>query len=249
MRGVLGNGQHIQTLQLGYVTSGRDKLSLVPGNNQAYVHSFLGYNGNSSATDIGLGVSLANAASAFRVYAGAVSTVPAEVTTSVQAGTATTIVDTTTGHGFMIEAKRRFGYVTFTLSQAQTGSPVYVYEYWNGSAWSTLTTAQVASYGSTGLTYLTFNPPSDWAIGDGGTGYNGGYAIRVRATTAPTQAVQVTALRVAYWYSYRLQVPTQGQLQVIFDSHPAVLEAGEALVPYFSTASNANSVEVAFQVI
>jgi hypothetical protein len=32
------------------------------------------------------------------------------------------------------------------------------------------------------------------------------------------------------------------------DDHPKLLESGEALQPYFSTASNASSIEAAYQV-
>lgn len=118
-----------------------------------------------------------------------------DATATVQAGTAVSIFTTTNNDGFLAYGIQQFNKLTFTVSQAATGSPVYTYEYWNGSAWTALTGVTAPDLTTTGSNDLTFNIPSNWAVGDGteGGGNNAYYAIRVLATTAPTTAVQVTS--------------------------------------------------------
>lgn len=246
MSGAIGNHYNIETFQRGYPTQGTLSFTLVANNMQVFLHSFSAFNAGGGATDIGLGIAHANPT--WSLYTGNVNGgSPVNVTSTVQAGTATSIFDTTNNDGFMVESTKLFGYLTFTISQVQSGSPVYSYQYWNGVSWATLLTNQVPVYTGTGVVHLTFNPPGDWVKGDNGMGANNGYSIRVRSTTAGGQAVQITALRVAHWLCYRQTVPSVGQVQVIFDQHPKLLESGEAIVPYYSTASNLNSIEAAFQ--
>ncbi len=247
MNTAVGNRYPIQLTQKAYPTIGQTSFTLVASTNQIYLHSFCAFNANTSSCDLGLGVAHTNPT--WKLYTGNVNTGTAatDSTSSIQAGTSTSLVDTTANHGFMIESTKQFGYVAINLTQAETGSPVYSYQYWNGASWATLNMNQTPVYTSTGYIYLTFNPPTDWAVGDGGLGANTGYSIRVRATTHTTQAILATSVRVARWFCYRQAVPASSQLQVIFDNHPNLLEVSEALVPYFQTANNLNSIEAAFQ--
>jgi hypothetical protein len=121
------------------------------------------------------------------------------LTTNVQAGTAVTIFTTTNNDGFLAYGILPFNRLSLTVSQAATGAPVYTYEYWNGSAWTALSGVSAPTLTATGSTTLSFNIPSNWAVGDGteGGGNNAYYAIRVLATTAPTTAVQITSLTPA----------------------------------------------------
>lgn len=242
----VGNRYGIQIFQAGYPSIGQSSFTLVSSTNQINLHSISAFNSGGSACDVGL--SIVNATSTWKLYIGNVNNgTPTNKTSTIQAGSTVNIFDTTTNNGFMVECSKVFGYLTFNLSQAQSGSPVYSYQYWNGTSWATLNTNQVpASYG-TGYNYVTFNHPVDWVKGDNGLGSNDGYAIRVRSTTAGGQAVQASSLRVGRWIAYRNSVATLNGLQAIFDQHPLLLDNSEALAPYFSTATSTNSIEAAYQ--
>lgn len=122
-----------------------------------------------------------------------------DVTTAIQAGTATTIFPTgTSNYGMLIQGATTFGRVNFTISQASTGSPVYTYEYWNGAAWTALTiTGSAPSFSTTGVKQLLFTIPADWKVSsDVGAADPTKYSIRILATTAPLTAVQTTSIEV-----------------------------------------------------
>ncbi len=119
-------------------------------------------------------------------------------TATIQAGTATTIYTTTNNDGYLAYGVQPFNKITFTVSQASTGAPVYTYEYWNGSAWTTFTPSTLPTFTATGSTFVAFTAPTAWAAGDGTevAGNTAYYAIRALATTAPTAAVQITSMTV-----------------------------------------------------
>lgn len=136
--------------------------------------------------------------SRWQLYSRIAATPNVDRTATVQAGTAVTIFTTTNNDGFLVYGVNPFNKVTMTISQIQTGSPVYTYEYWNGSAWTTLTLTTTPVYTATGSVFLEFVAPTAWAVGDG-TEVGGNvlyYTIRALATTAPTQAVQITRMVV-----------------------------------------------------
>jgi hypothetical protein len=119
-------------------------------------------------------------------------------TATIQAGTATTIYTTTNNDGYLAYGVNPFNKITFVVSQASTGAPVYTYEYWNGSAWTAFTPTTLPTFTATGTTSLIFDAPSAWAAGDG-TEVGGSvlyYTIRALATTAPATAVQITSMTV-----------------------------------------------------
>lgn len=135
----------------------------------------------------------------WQLYSRIAATPNVDRTSAIQAGTATTIFTTTNNDGFLIYGVQKFDKVTMTISQASTGSPIYTYEYWNGSAWASLTTTAVPDYTTLASDTLEFSIPSNWAAGDG-TEVGGNvlfYTIRALATTAPSTAVQITSLAIA----------------------------------------------------
>lgn len=81
---------------------------------------------------------------------------------------------------FYIGSSDKFNGVTFTLGTPGVGSGI-TWEYWNGSAWSTLSCVDGSS-GFTSTGELTFTPPDAWNA----TPVNGDncYWIRARVTTA-----------------------------------------------------------------
>jgi hypothetical protein len=81
---------------------------------------------------------------------------------------------------FYIGSSSKFNGVTITMGTPGIGSGI-TWEYWDGSAWVTLTTVDGTS-GFTSTGELTFNPPDDWDL----TLVNSQsyYWIRARITTA-----------------------------------------------------------------
>ena len=81
--------------------------------------------------------------------------------------------------------------IAFAVSQIQTGSPVFVVEFWDGAAWTAGTIVTAPAFTATGTTVGTYKPAGTWAIAGSGTNVPAdAYNVRLRATTAPTQAIQ-----------------------------------------------------------
>ena len=147
--------------------------------------------------------------SRWQLYSRIAATPNVDRTTTLQAGTATDIFTTTNNDGFLVYGVNTFDKITFTISQIQTGAPVYTYEFWNGTIWTALTMTTTPVYTATGSVFAAFNIPSTWVPGDG-TEVGGNvlyYTIRVLATTAPGQAVKITSLTVTNT-SYEVAPPT-----------------------------------------
>lgn len=153
---------------------------------------------------------------------------------------------TTNNDGFVIQAAEKFGIVGLTIATTQGGSPTYEYTYWNGSSWATLTTVENPSYASAADTYLVFNEPVDWAAlassdtpvaTDGLTA--GYYAIRARATTAPSTAPIATIAWVIRLLDY-IKVLPAGYAAVRTSAEGIKVPPGHSVIPYCSTASSAN---------
>lgn len=247
MNGVIGNKQGLSAEALEYPTQATSTVLVSPAaNQQLYVHDITAYNATSSAMDIGLGFRYA--AAAWKLYTVGASNV--DVTALIQAGSAVNLFDTTNNHGVIIQNKGRFGLIIMDISQAQTGSPVYQYQYWNGG-WTSLTVNSTPVYTGTGYVALAFVPPVDWVQGNGSAvatlaNGNAGYCLKILATSAPSQAVQITDFQLAKLWAYR-NITAKGSVSVRFEMHPKLLESGEALQPFFATADVRNSVEFSYQ--
>ena len=241
-----GNRQNIKVQNVAYPTRATSSALSASSTQQLLVHSVSAYNSAGSALNIGLGARLSTAA--WKLYTlGASNT---DVTSTIQAGTAVSVLPTTTNYGFYVQAKSVFGMLVFNISQAETGSPVYEYTYWNGSTFATLVTLDTIAYTSTGEMCVVFNPPADWAQGHNSQltdlSYGAGYVIRVRATTAPGTAVKFNSLNVARMWVTQ-QVPSKGMIAADFSNRPIVLDSGESVQPYFQTLSTAHSVVIYYQ--
>lgn len=138
--------------------------------------------------------------SRWELWARIAATPNVDKTAAIQAGTASTIITTTNNDGYLVYGVNPFNKVSLTISTAATGgSPVYTYEYWNGSAWTAFTPTTLPDYTAVGSTFFAFTAPSAWAAGDGTevAGNTTYYAIRVLATTAPSSTgVNVTSVTV-----------------------------------------------------
>lgn len=246
----VGNRQNVQTFECSFPTQGKDLVLGSPDSSkQLIVHSIAAFNNSVSACNIGIGMRYST--SAWKIYQLTASVT--DVTAAIDGGTATAIFDTTTNHGFYVQCKNRFNMLVMNVAQAQSGSPVYEYTYWNGSAWTALTLINAPDYTGTGAAYVVFAAPVDWAQGSGGAIVStiqgaSGYVIRVRATTAGGQNVTINSLQLNKFYAYRSGIASKQQLQVKFDMRPEILEGGEGVAAYFSVTDSLNMVDVAYQI-
>lgn len=165
------------------------------------------------------------------------------VGSAINAGTTTAIFSGTANDGYVVQSRDMFGMIGLSIVQQRAGG-VYEYTYWNGSSFVTLTTLEVANYNSVGDNWTVFQPPSDWVVG-GTAGLNQSeYSIRVRSTTPPAVgSVTANTIWVAKFLEFYEGIPNNASVQMSFpDSKPLLLEGGETLIPYFSSAAAANQV-------
>lgn len=235
------NRDNISVLQTAYPNQSLTAALSAPANKQLLINSIAAVNGSAADMDIAIGHSINNSEWEVLVTDNSVET---DVTTAIQAGTATSVIGTTNNDQFIVQAKEKFGFIAFDVSQAQAGSPVYTYTYYNGSSFVTLTLISSVSYAATGVQIALFLPPVDWTADA-----DGFYAIRVRATTAPSQAVQIDSMKVCRVLAYREEIQSKGQLQVLFElPKQLLLQAGEEIVPYFSFSNASNIIEASYQI-
>lgn len=171
-----------------------------------------------------------------------------DTTDAQDAGTGDFAISTagTNNDGYVIQALDKFNVVNLVISTAQNGAGTAEYNYWNGSAWTSLPTISVPTVTSTGTVSLVFLTPIDWAplisadapvATDGLTA--GYYAIRVRYTTAPvTTAGLLTGISIVKLKDY---------VENVADGTSAYLELTDlkipyraGIVPFCSTANAAN---------
>lgn len=216
-----------------------------PSNKQLSMHSISLYNGMSVALDIGAAIGFNS--SGWKLWQ--ITASATNVTSTIQAGTAVNLFDTTNNHGFIVQAKSQFSLVAMNISQVQSGSPVYTYEYYNGSSWSALSLKSSPVYTSTGNVVIAFLPPFDWVVGDNSAGTDSSmYSIRVLATTASGQAVKANYMALGQFLAFREHIAPQQALSINFNTMRDLLEGGSFILPYFSSASANNAIEAAYQV-
>jgi len=242
----MGAHQRLQLLSSSYSDQGLTLAFPAPTAEQLEVYSVKAVNGLPAENALGLYHTIA--APHFKLYK-ILAAGDADFTSIVQAGTAVSIFNTTNNDGCLFQAKEKFNMIAFNISQAETGSPVYAYTYYNGSSYSTLTLLNTPSYTATGIQVLLFEPPVDWAVGDGTEDADSTlYSIRVISTTAPSQAVQINSLRLGRLLAYSDAVAPSGALEVDFDKDPLLLQIGETILPFFSYTDSSNRLELAYKV-
>lgn len=231
----------IRTLACGYKEKGKTAPISTPSNQQLAVHYARAINRSGGAIDVGIMKKLSSGR--WKIY-GLVGGVASDLTSAIQAGTASTIFTTTNNDGFLVAADVFFGLFGLTVSQAENGVPVYTYKYFNGTSFTTLTTIESVTAYSAADQFNVFYPPLDWAKGSGVAGTDSSkYYIQVLATTAPGQAVKVTNA----WAAQPLKLSPQlaNNADLVFDvsqERPIPFEQGESLIPYFGGSANAANI-------
>lgn len=219
-------------------------------------------NDSASTVLMGIGARLANAKWIAGQWATATSAFTDDTTDAQDAGASDVALQTTTANdGHIIACLEKFTAVVYDVGTAAVdsggaGGVTGEWTYWNGAAWSALTTLAVSGtsrFYVAGRNEVLFAAPTDWATATSTeiTGLNAGswYAIRYRATAEPdTTAALATTIQV--WDALRVvrgQIAANTTEVLINASDEGVLVAGagEGLVVCTTTADADNFVSMA----
>ena len=235
----------LSSFSTGYPYNARAAALLPQGNDgQVRLVSARVINNSGSTSDIGL---FQKFGSSFN-FLSATASAATDITASLLAGNTDTIIATAINDGFLVGSKNQFNLIGLFLMQAQTGAPVYAFEYWNGTAWTALNTiaAPTAFSNVTTETLIVFGSPVDWAVGATGlTGLDPSqFYIRVIATTATTQAVTANSVWVASMLDFMPSALTGSSLYWSVENKDLALgfSGSDGLLPYFATAGAKNLV-------
>lgn len=242
----------LQVICAGYTQNCTLPVLSPPTGKQINLFSAKVVNQSGSASDLAIGVTNALATWKFYQITAANTPTSTDYTAGIQGSGAVNIFDTTINDGFMVGCQTQFNVIGLTISQAQTGSPVYLYQYWNGSSWATLTPlASPATY-AVGTQLVVFAAPQDWVQGSNvATGGASGYFyIKATATTAPSQIVQADAAWVVSFLEYMPQVANELSAEFkVFDSVlPLVLSGTAAVIPYFGVSNAKNTMRIVYSI-
>lgn len=238
----------LQYANIGYAQNGKDPAISCPSNQQLHIYSATAKNHSGGAIDVGILKRLPD--SAFKVYKYvAIGSVVTDVSTVIT-GTSKDFFEAN-GDGFIVSATSKFGFVGITNTFAAAGG-TFTLKYWNGSAWAALTSFVVPTVYSNTSYYYVFNPPIDWATGND-TVYSSSsyYSIQVIASTAPANKITLNDLWGAELLEFQGSVADKGTVSLpsFFHLQPAILKAGEGIMPYFGgNATNLNSLKAIYTV-
>mgnify|MGYP001594522777 FL=1 len=195
----------------------------------------------------GLGVHLPDSIAKLGSWVDATTTFTDDTTDAQDADADDFTISTLTNNdGHVIGGQVPFNAVSYDITTAEAGSVgTYQVQYWNGTAWTTITAYVLPVFTPVGEHVLVFPNPRDWVRGGSGTGVSAShYNIRVRATTAPgTTAAVAKRIHLA-----RLELihPALGNNSVFeyVGGRPLLLQdQGDGLCAYFQTADARNRVE------
>lgn len=236
--------QPTQNVLLSYGQKGQDAALSAPYTTQLAVYLVRAFNRSGGAIDVGIVRKYASGSFKLFTYN---ASVYSEVSLPLSA--ATQIMSTTTGHGFVAQFKSKAGLLGMNLSQA-SASGTYVYEYWNGSAWTTLTTIEVPGFTTTGVKLVVFLPPHDWAIGGGGALDSAMYSIRVTNSAGIATALKIDSLWAGQLLEFYESVADNQSVVLEFpESRPMILQGNESIMPYFGSANAANGVSIQYTTV
>lgn len=161
---------------------------------------------------------------------------------------ATELMTDTGGHGFAVQAKRKFGIIGMNVDGAGTGT--LAPKYWDGDSWNALTVVEAISVASTGITYLVFLPPADWEVGGHDDLDSNKYSIQVTCAAGLSAAATIDDIWVASWIEYYEAIAANTGVAVQFyENRPLILDAGEGIMPYYELATTENGITIGYSTI
>ncbi len=242
------------TVNAGYSQNCKSNVVTPATGQQINFFSGRAVNQSGGAIDVAIGKSLATPSWKFGTLTAASTPNYTDFTAAIQGGGGVNIFTTTTNGGYLVGASKQFNLLGLNISTGQSGSPVYTYQYYNGTAYTTLTTYSIPATYATGTQLVVFPAPQDWvpgtttAVGGDSSQYN----IIVNATTAGGTIVVASSAWVVQFLEFGPQIANNSALSFnVLDSvTPIILSGGEGILPYFSGTANAkNSLRVLYSVI
>lgn len=242
---MIGNKQYVNKKRIAYPNQSYDVALEAPANQQLLISSVAAINGSAASNVVGIGHEITGNHWKLWTITGTVD----EVTTAAQDGDSVELFSLTNNHGFLVQAKRPFDLISMNIAQEVTGSPVYSYQYWNGSTWASLNLLHTPAFNAQNKQAVAFVAPIDWAVGDGSLGADEElYSVRVRATTAPSQALQVQGFKVCELFDVREEVLPKAAVQIEFPGRQFLLQQDEGIVAFFAFPDADNTMELSYQV-
>ena len=198
-----------------------------------------------SAADFGWGVRLNKSSWTAGQWTHSTATFTDDTVDAQDAGTADFPIDSlTNGDGYLVACNTVFNAISISGSQANTGAPVRVVEYSTaGGTWTTAVALGVTTAYTAGESFVWIQPVGNWTTMTAlhGTGVPvGKYGLRVRATTAPTQAALATSLSVHRIYQVYRQLATNAYGVTNFGGFYAPLDPEGDALSCITTNPNAN---------
>jgi hypothetical protein len=222
-----------------------------PSNQQLEILKVKAANESGSASNVGIGRSIAKKDFKFYRIIDSNSPKGVDVSSTIQNDGSVNIFTTSNNDGFSVGCVRKFSNIVLTVTQGNTGAPTYVYRYYNGSSLAVLTGITLPTSYTVGDVFLVFNPPNNWARG-GPAGFGLDpemYHLVVTASTAPSQSVISNGVTVLSMFQIKKALPDKQEVEVDFTATGGlILQNGEGIVPYFSSSNADNNVQVIYRI-
>lgn len=228
-----------------YSEGGKSSVITPPSGKLLQVYDVRIINRSGSNCDIGFLQKLSQSNYKVYTYDGAAATLVTDFS-SVD------IFDLTNGHGIIVQSDDKFGMLGFQIATGESGVPVYLYQYHNGTAFNTLTTIKAPTAYSAGEKHVIFASPLDFVPSTPAvTGLEANkYTIMLTASTAPGTAVNISEMWAGKFIDLIENALTKSSLQVSFDKEdPLKFEAEEGVLPYFSVPSANNLVTIIYRLV
>lgn len=163
------------------------------------------------------------------------------------------LTTTTNNDGFVVMANKFPNIIRIDIGDNAGSAPTLEYTYWNGSAWATLQTVLTPNLQATGDQYVVALTPHDAAVATSSStavvnnGVTSGYyAVRVRATTAPSGAALADELSVVHLMDFVEKVADGNATVEEYNPGTKLIPSGHSLVPFCSTANAGNWIKVKY---
>ncbi len=211
---------------------------------QAIIHKLECHNRSNGAIDVGIVKKFpSNLLHIGELDASDTPDYQSDVIAAILAGTATQVISTTNDDGFLVQSTKPFNVVGMNVQQADGGGSTYTMTYFDGTNYVTMPPIKAIALGSTGNVVMAFDTPHDWASGTTAAvgGVSGLYSMKVTATTAGAAATKLDNLWMGELLAFQDALADNGKLTLEYDKEfPLVLEAQEAIMPFFATAAAGN---------
>ncbi|MCX7758995.1 MAG: hypothetical protein N2169_05240, partial [bacterium] len=159
-----------------------------------------------------------------------------DLTTNIEHNATNQTVLSATGHYIYVGDSSTFSRLYIQIGSSGSGVALKV-EYYNGSAWTTLTTTDNTS-NLTLSGWLTWTTPGNWAA----TTVNGQskYWVRISTTSTPTTAPQIRGINVSLFSGNFINLYAHGYEKLRINNRGTIYSAGTI---YPGTASQGTSVQ------